>query len=178
MLGKGVGVGTPRDDVAENAQPGDAGDVADHDGELEVHLDQRLLHPLDVGGGALDQGLAVAQIGAQGRDRSGRSEAAAQQPHAMQLLDPLAVHDIGLAARDVLHVPRVDEDDVEAARLEDLVEGDPVDPGGFHRHGGDAAGREPVGEAMEIRREGLERAHGGCVTVRGDGDVLGSSSWS
>jgi hypothetical protein len=39
----------------------------------------------------------------------------------MQLLDPLAVHDIGFAAGDVLYVPRVDEDDVEAARLEDLV---------------------------------------------------------
>jgi hypothetical protein len=51
-------------------------------------------------------------------------------------------------------VARVDEDDVEAARLEDLVEGDPVDPDGFQRHGGDAAAREPVGEAMELRREG------------------------
>ena len=69
-------------------------------------------------------------------------------------------------------MPRVDEDDVEAARLEDLVEGDPVDPGGFHRHGGDAAGREPVSEAMEIRREGRERADGGRVTVRGDGDIM------
>jgi hypothetical protein len=77
MLGEGVGVRLPRDDVAENAQPGDAGDVADHDGELEVHLDQRLLHALDVGGGALHQGLAVPQIGAQGRDRGGRSEATA-----------------------------------------------------------------------------------------------------
>ncbi len=41
--------------LQENVQPGDAGDVADHDGELEVHLDQRLLHTLDVRGGALHQ---------------------------------------------------------------------------------------------------------------------------
>jgi hypothetical protein len=44
MLREDVGVGMTRDDVAENAQPGDAGDIADHDGELEVHLDQGLLH--------------------------------------------------------------------------------------------------------------------------------------
>ena len=33
---------------------------------------------------------------------------------AMQLLDPLAIHDISLSARHVLHVPRIDEHHVEA----------------------------------------------------------------
>jgi hypothetical protein len=87
MLGAVMGVGTTRDDVAENAQPGDAGDVADHDGELEVHLDECLLHTLDVRGGAVHQGLAVTQ--AQGRDGGGRGEAAPQQSDALQLLEPL-----------------------------------------------------------------------------------------
>jgi hypothetical protein len=90
----------------------------------------------------------------------------------MQLLEPLAVHDIGLPTGDVLHVTRVDEDYVEAARLEDLVEGDPVDAGGFHGHGGHAARGEPVSEALEIRREGRERAHWGRVPVGGNGDVV------
>src|SRR4030095_2355312 len=170
--GEGVGVRLPRDDVAENAQPGDAGDVADHGGELEVHLDQRFLHALGVDGSALHQSLAVAQKGAQGRDRGGRAEAAAQQSGAIDLLEPLAVHDIGFAARDVLYVTRVNEDYVEAPRLEDLVEGDSVDAGGFHRHCGDAAGRAPVGEAVELGGNGLERAYGGRVTVGGDGDVM------
>ena len=95
MLGEGVGVGTTRDDVAENAQAGDAGDVADHDAELEVHLNQRLLHTLDVCGGALHQSLAVTQIGAQGRDRGGRSEAAPHVHGARRLLlhlRPASVH--------------------------------------------------------------------------------------
>ena len=59
--------------------------------ELQIHLHERLLHPLDVRGRALDQRLAVAQIGAQGRDRGGRSKAAAQQADAVQLPEPLAV---------------------------------------------------------------------------------------
>src|SRR5262249_10278580 len=68
--------------------------------------------------------------------------------------------------------PRVDKDHADASCLEDLVKGDPVDPGGFHRDGGDTANHEPVGETMEIRREDLERAHRGRVQVGGDGDVV------
>ena len=90
----------------------------------------------------------------------------------MQFLEPLAVDDIGFPTRDVFHVTRVDEDHVEAPRFQDLVEGNPVDPGGFHRHGGDAARGEPVGQAMEIRRERGERAHRGRVPVRGHGDIM------
>ena len=141
-------------------------------GELEVHLEEGLLHALHVGSGALHQGLAVPQIGPQGRDRGGRSEAASEQPNAVQLLQPLAVHDIGLAAGDVLHMTRVDEHHVEAAGFEDLVERNPVDPGGFHRHSSDAAGGKPVGEAMEIRREGRERAHRSRLTIGRDGDIM------
>ena len=172
MLREGVGVRLAADDVPENAQAGDARDIADHDGELEVHLDQRLLHALDVHRRALHQGLAVPQIGAQRRDGRGGSEAAAQQPDAMELLDPLAVDDVGLPARDILDVTSVHEHHVDAPCLENLVEGDPVDAGGFHGNGGHAASGEPVGQAMEIGRERLERAHRGRVPVGGDGDIM------
>ena len=171
MLREGVGIRLARDDVTENAQAGDAGDVADHDGELEVHLDQRLLHALDVGGRALDQGLAMAQVGAQGRNGGGGPEAAAQQAHAMQLLQPLAVHDIGLSAGDILHVPSVHEHDRKAPSLENLVERNPVHAGGFHGHGGHAC-HQPVRQAMEIRREGLKGTHGRRIPVGGDGNIV------
>jgi len=90
----------------------------------------------------------------------------------VQFLQPLAVQDIALAARDVLHVPRVDEHHVEAAGLEELVERNPIDARGFHRDAGDAAGQEPVGEAVQVRGERLERAHRGRVPVGGDGHVM------
>ena len=37
----------------------------------------------------------------------------------MKLLDPLTVHHIGLAARDVLHVTSVHENNLEPSRFED-----------------------------------------------------------
>jgi hypothetical protein len=53
-------------------------------------------------------------------------EATTKQTDAVQLLDPLAVQDVGLAPRDVLDVPGVDEHDLEAAILENLEDRDPV----------------------------------------------------
>ena len=77
----------------------------------------------------------------------------------MQVLQPLAVLHIALASGHVLDVAGVDEVDLEAAVLQDLEKRDPVDPGGLHRHGGDAAGFEPVGQGLEILGEGAEVAH-------------------
>src|SRR5205814_6958382 len=102
----------------------------------------------------------------------GRAKAAAQQAYAMQLLQPLAVHDIRLPTGDVLYVPSIHEDYIDASGLEDLVERDPIDPGRFHGHAGHAALCEPVGQAMEIAREGPERPDGGRVPVGGDGNVV------
>ena len=48
MLRQLSGIAFARDDVAENAQAGRPGDVADDEGELEIHLHQRFLHALDV----------------------------------------------------------------------------------------------------------------------------------
>jgi Protein kinase domain len=82
-----------------------------------------------------------------------------------------------LAARKILDVPGVHEDHVEAARLEDLVDGDPIDAGGLHRHVRHAAGRQPVGEAMEVTGEGGKRPHGCRVAIGRHGDeVLGGSA--
>ena len=71
---------------------------------------------------------------------SRRTKTAAQEPDAVQFADPLAVGDIALAAGHVLEMPGVDEQHLEAARLEDLVDRDPVDAGGFHRHARHATG--------------------------------------
>ena len=55
MLGELLRVAVAGDDVAQDPEPGDAGDVADDQRQLEIHLHQRLLHALDVGAGALHQ---------------------------------------------------------------------------------------------------------------------------
>ena len=120
----------------------------------------------------LDQRGAVAQIGAQGDDRVGGAEAAAQQPEDVQVPEPFAVGDIALAAGDVLDVARVDEDHLEAARLEDLEDRDPVDAGGFHRHVGDATRGQPVRQPMEIAGEGRKRLDRGGIAIGGHGDEV------
>ena len=50
-----------------------------------------------------------------------------------------------LPAGEVLHVPRVHEDHVEAAGVEDLEDRDPINARRFHRHVCHATRREPVG---------------------------------
>jgi len=68
----------PRGHVAQDAQPRHARDVADDEGQLEIHLDERFLHALDVRAGALHERLPVPQIGAQRHDRVGGSKSAPQ----------------------------------------------------------------------------------------------------
>jgi hypothetical protein len=45
----------------------------------------------------------------------------------VELLDPLTVQDIALAARDVPELSRIDEPHREAARGEELEERNPID---------------------------------------------------
>ena len=54
-----VGLRSPATMAQNNVQAGLPGDVADHERELEIHLHQRLLHPLDVRRGELDEGLSM-----------------------------------------------------------------------------------------------------------------------
>ncbi len=137
--------------------------------QLQVHLRQRLLHVLDVRGGAIEQTLALAQVVAQRRDLGVRAEAGAQQPVFMQPLQPLGVADVGLAPRHVLGVAGVDQHDCETALLQHLVGRDPVDPGALHRYGLHAAALEPIGHAVQVGGEGAEAAHRLGVAVRADG---------
>ena len=138
MLGKDVRVALAGDEVAEDLEARAPDDVADDERKLEVHLHERLLHPSDVVPCRLNEGVAVAHEGAEGQDRPGGAEAAAQQADRVQLAQPFTVFDVALAAGDVFDVASVDEQDLQAARFEDVIDRDPVDAGGFHGDTGDA----------------------------------------
>ena len=122
----------------DDPQPGDPGHVADHAVQLQIHLDQGFLNVLDVSAGVLDQPGAVAPVGAQDADLVGRAEGGGQEAVAVELLQPLAILDVGFAAGQVLDVAGVDQADLEAVGLQDLADRDPVDAGRLHRHRGDA----------------------------------------
>ena len=143
-------------------------------GSCRFICDERFLHPLDVGARRLDEGLPMAQIRAQRDDPVVGPKAPAEQADAVELAQPLAIRHVALAARDILDVARVDEEHLEAARLEELVDRDPIHARRFHRDARHPARGEPVGEPVQIGREGRERAHRGGVAIRRHRDeVLG-----
>jgi hypothetical protein len=87
----------------------------------------------------------------------------------MKTLQPLCVTDVGLAAGNVFGVPGIDQRHREPALFQDLVDRNPVDPGGFHDDRLDPALFEPVGQPMQIVGEGIERPDRFGIPVRTDG---------
>lgn len=73
-------------DVAQDPQPGGPGDVGNDHVQLQIHLHESLLHAIHHRARALDQGVAVPQVGTKRRDLGGRSEAPAEKADAVQLL--------------------------------------------------------------------------------------------
>ena len=120
----------------------------------------------------LDQAVSMAEIGAERDNPVGGAKTPAQQADAVEVAEPLAIGHVALAAGDVLHVPRIDEEDVQPPGLKDVVDRNPVDPGGFHRDAGDTAGDQPVGEAEQIARERFERLDRRRTLIRRHRDIM------
>ena len=120
--------------------------------------------------------MARWRVSAQHTDFVGRAEGAAQQTEAHQLLQPLTVKHIALAAGDVLDVARVDEKHSEAAPLQQLEHRDPVHARGLHRHGIHVASIQAVGQPFDIACEAPELANGLVIAVRWDGTVVRSTA--
>ena len=89
-------------------------------------------------------------------------------PHAVQLPQPLAVGNVAFAPTHVVHVTGVDQQHLEAALLEHLINRNPVDSSRFHRHGLDPALRKPVCQPLQVGGEGAKLAHRLRVAVRRD----------
>ena len=118
---------------------------------LHVHLVQCLLHPLHAARALARQVAQLPVQGPQPRDRFARPERPAQQPATVQQLQPLAVDHVRLAPRHVAQLPRVRQQHLQAARLEQLVHRDPVHVRALHRHRLDALLLQPVGEPRQLR---------------------------
>jgi len=73
-------------------------------------------------------------------------------------------------------VARIDQQHREAARLQQLEQGDPVHAGGFHGDGVDPAGPEPIGQGVEVYREAGKLAHRFIVSIRRHGHEVGRGS--
>ena len=109
------------------------------------------------------QPLVILQLA----DVGGRHKAAAQQPVRVQGGQPLAVRHVGLAPRNVLHVPPVDHHHLQPGRFQHFIDIEPVDAGGFHRHRMHPLFPEPVAQTLQVAGEGAEDFRG----VSGNRDV-------
>jgi len=170
-LGQHLGPAFPVQDGVQDPQPRHPGDVADHVVDLQVHLGQGFVDVLHVGGSHLDQGRLVTQHRPHGRHSFGRVEGATQKPHGVEVLEPLAVQHVGLAAGHSPQVTGVDQAHLDPPLLEDREQRHPVHARGFHGHRGDPARRQPLGQLDQIRREGGKRTNRFGVPLSGYRDV-------
>jgi hypothetical protein len=164
------------DDGAQDLLARLAHHAGDDVGQLNVHLRQRFVHVLNVASLAAQQHAALAPERTQHAHLLGRAESPAQQAAGHQLLQPLTVEYVGLAARYVLDVACVDQHRGEAARLQQLEQWDPIHACGFLRHGVDAARHQPIGSRqsaialrstvkLENSRTGPSSRSGGTATT-------------
>jgi len=167
MQGQTCWIAFAGDDRADDGHPGGAREFRDGAMYLDVHLVERLLHPLDATTAFVDEVGHLPLQGTEPADRLRGSERPSEQTTAMKELDPLAVAEVGLSSRDVVKLPGVDENDLQAARLEELEHRDPVDVRALHGDRRHALLDEPVGELVELRGRGAEDADVGCAIGSG-----------
>jgi hypothetical protein len=115
---------------------------------------------LNVPAGVAHQRIALTPQRAHATHLRRRAKRAAQQPDGVQVLQPPAVHHVGLAPGHVLHVARIDQAHFDARLLEQLGQWDPIYTGGLHRHGLDPERLQPRDQRAEIFGESGKTTHG------------------
>ena len=121
QAGQRLGVGHPAVSV-EHGLARLAQDLGHHRRQLDVRPLQHLLQPIDLPRSLPHQRRPLPRQLAQLPLLPVRDEAPAEQAVPQQVGDPLAVLDVGLAARDRLDVPGVGQQQLEAA-LQQVVVG-------------------------------------------------------
>jgi hypothetical protein len=134
-----VRIALAREDRADDALPGPAAQIADDIRQLDVHLGERLLHALDAGADRVHMIAALAPVRPHDANRGRWVKQVAEPAVGVELQQPLALLHVALAPGEILGVPRVHQIDLEASRVEDLVQRNPVDAGRLHRDRGHAA---------------------------------------
>jgi hypothetical protein len=112
-VGEQLGVGGAVAERVKHRPTRDSKDVGRDAVELDPRVLERLVQPVGLALALLHLRLAVAGQLPQRPDRLRRHEACSEQPGLEQLAQPLGVLDVGLPPRDVLHTPRVHEQQLE-----------------------------------------------------------------
>src|SRR5437870_4217371 len=88
----------------------------------------------------------------------------------MQILKPLAIENIGFAARNVMNMLSIYQMNFNASSLQDLKQRNPIDTGRFHGDRVHAALLNPVGQGVEILGKRGKRSHRFVIPISGNGD--------
>lgn len=158
------GVPLPVDQGGEHGPAGDADGAGGDRAEFDAGVFEDLLQPLHFAGAFLDDGLAVAGQVAQFPDRGRRDERRADQPVLDQLGDPLRVFDVGLASRDGLEVPGIEQPALQRV-FEQVEHRFPVVPGRFHPRDLDTFAEQPVAQREHLIGHRRERARLGPAAL-------------
>ena len=137
--------------------------------ELDIGVLQGLLEPLDVAGPFAHDLLAGTQQTAHLLGLGVRHEAASDQSVGQKIGQPCRVVHVGLAARHVLHMRRVGQQQREIAIAEDVPDRLPVNSGRLHDDMGAALRGQPFRQ--------FEQRPGRCSTVRTSRWALPFSVW-
>ena len=108
------------------------------------------MQPVGLPRALLDLRLAIARQVTQRADRLGRHETRPQQPGLRQLTQPRRVGDVGLAARHLLDVAGVDQQQLELV-LQDRPHRLPIHAGGLHRDLRDPVRCKPITQRQQPR---------------------------
>ena len=111
---------------------------------------------LDMLGRVFHQHGPLPQVAAQASDLPLGPEGAGEQAVGVQLLQPLAIQHVGLAAGHVLDAPGIHQHHLKASFLQHTEQRYPVHAGGLHDHGLHAALGQPVRQTVQVRRESLK----------------------
>src|SRR3954447_1807375 len=153
-------------DCVENPKPAQAGDVVQDPMDLQIHLVESFLDVQDMLGRHLNEAASVTPQGPNGADYTRRPETASQQTNRVKILNPLAVGDIRLPARDILHVMSVYQVKIEATAFKYLVHRNPIDAVRLHGDRCYTAGLQPIRKLIEITSERLKPPHRMWIAVR------------
>ena len=148
-----------RDQALEHRPAALADDVGDHRIELDVRRFQRLLDALDVRNALAHELLARAHQGAKVIHLARRNEARLDETMRNQLGEPRCVVHVCLAAGHILHMRRIDQDQLEILVRKNVPHRLPVDPGRLHRRACHALRREPLAKRNQLRRRRRKRSY-------------------
>ena len=135
--GEGLRIPFAGEDRADDALAGPPAEIADDIRELDVHLRQRLLHPLEAGAKGAYVVAALTPVRSRDADLGRRVKRVPEEAVRVEFQQPLALLHVAFTPGEILGVPRVHQIDLKAPALQDLVQRNPVDARRLHRDGRD-----------------------------------------